>query len=69
MLSIVIVMIVILAIAGVVLAYVAYPHHGDALPAPARRIGEALAKATEAAPTIDRYDEVGLEHRREGLFE
>lgn len=53
MLPIVIMMIVILVLAGLVLAYVAFPHRGEELPA-APWLGEALSRAAEAAPTVDR---------------
>jgi hypothetical protein len=51
-LSIVVVMLLILVLAGLVVAYVAYPHRGAAMPA-APWLGEALARAVEAAPVID----------------
>lgn len=56
MLPIVVVMIVILGLAGLVLAYVAYPHRGQELPA-ASWLGEAMGRAAEAAPTLDRSAE------------
>jgi hypothetical protein len=48
----VIVMILILALAGLVVAYVAYPHRGQELPA-APWLGDAMARAAEAAPLIE----------------
>lgn len=51
MLPVVVVMFFILVLAGLVVAYVAYPHRGEAMPA-APWLGEAMARAVEAAPTI-----------------
>jgi hypothetical protein len=51
-LTIVLTMLLILVLAGLVVAYVAYPHRGEEMPA-APWLGEAMAKAVEAAPTID----------------
>jgi hypothetical protein len=55
-LSIVIVMIVILVLAGVVLAYAAWPSRGEEVPG-APWLGEALEKVAESAPLLD--DESG----------
>lgn len=52
MLSIVIVMIVILVLAGVVLAYAAWPARGEEVPG-APWLGEALEKVADAAPLLD----------------
>jgi hypothetical protein len=49
---VVVVMALILVLAGLVVAYVAYPHRGEEMPA-APWLGEAMAKAVEAAPTLD----------------
>jgi hypothetical protein len=46
-----VVMLVILAVAGLVVAFVAFPHRGQELPA-APWLGEAMARAAEAAPVI-----------------
>lgn len=51
MLAIVVVMIVILALAGLVLVYVAYPHRGEEMPS-APWLGEAMERTVGAAPTI-----------------
>jgi hypothetical protein len=51
-LTIVLVMSLIVVLAGLVVAYVAYPHRGEEMPA-APWLGEAMAKAVGAAPTID----------------
>jgi hypothetical protein len=48
----VVVMVLILALASLVVAYVAYPHRGEELPA-VPWLGEAMARAVEAAPTLD----------------
>lgn len=53
MLAIVIMMIVILVLAGLVLAYAAYPHRGQEMPK-ATWLGEVMGRAAEAAPTVDR---------------
>lgn len=42
-----------LAVAGLVVAYVAYPHRGEQMPK-APWLGEALARAVGKAPTLDR---------------
>lgn len=52
MLAIILTMLVIVVVAGLVLAYVAFPHRGEELPA-APWLGEAMARAVDAAPTID----------------
>lgn len=52
MLLIAIVMLVILAVCGVLVAYVAVPHRGEELPA-APWLGDAMAKAADVLPTID----------------
>lgn len=52
MVFIVVVMLAILLLAGLVVAYVAYPHRGEELPA-APWLGEAVAKAAEAVPVIE----------------
>lgn len=41
-----------LAISAVVVLYVAYPHRGEALPL-APWLGDAMAKAVDAAPVIE----------------
>jgi hypothetical protein len=50
--TIVVVMALILVLAGLVVVYVAYPHRGEEMPG-AAWLGEAMAKAAEAAPTLD----------------
>ncbi len=54
--AVVIVMAVILVIAGLVVAYVAFPHRGEAMPA-APWLGDAMAKAADAAPLLEDDDE------------
>jgi hypothetical protein len=49
---VIVVMILILALAGLVVAYVAYPHRGEELPA-APWLGDAMSRAAEAAPTLE----------------
>jgi len=55
-LFIVVVMIVILVLAALVLVYVAYPHRGEDVPA-APWLGEAMGRAADAAPMVDRDGE------------
>jgi hypothetical protein len=52
MLLLLIAMLMILAVAGVVVAYVAYPHRGEELPG-APRLGEALRRGVESMPTLE----------------
>jgi hypothetical protein len=51
-LTVVVVMVLILVVAGLVTAYVAYPHRGEQMPA-APWLGDAMARAAEAAPLIE----------------
>ena len=51
MLPIVITMIVIVALAAVIVAYVAFPHRGNDLPA-APWVGNALKRGVAAMPTL-----------------
>jgi hypothetical protein len=51
-LSIVLVMLVILAVAGAVVVYVAYPHRGEEVPH-TPWVGEAMRRGVQALPTID----------------
>jgi hypothetical protein len=50
--AIVIAMLVILAVAAVVVVYVAYPHRGEELPA-APWLGDAMSRAADAMPTVE----------------
>lgn len=52
MLAIVIAMLVIVSIAAVVVAYVAFPHRGEDLPG-APWLGDAMSKAVESLPTVE----------------
>ncbi len=45
-------MLVILVVAGLVVAFVAFPHRGEDIPG-AAWLGDGMAKAAEALPTID----------------
>ncbi len=56
MLSIVLVMAVILVVSVLVLTYAAFPHRGHDLPA-APWLGQAMAKAADAVPTIEGEDD------------
>lgn len=52
MLSIAIAMIVILAVCGLVVTYVAFPHRGEEVPG-APWLGEAMTKATDRLPLLE----------------
>lgn len=52
MFYIVVTMAVILVVCGVIVAYVAFPHRGEELPG-APWLGEAMAKAADAMPTLE----------------
>jgi hypothetical protein len=54
--AVVVVMVLILLVAGLVVVYVAYPHRGQEMPA-TPWLGDALAKAVDAAPVLDDEDE------------
>jgi len=45
-------MLVILAVAGLVVMFVAFPHRGEEIPG-AAWLGDGMAKAVDAMPTID----------------
>ncbi|MCU1538100.1 MAG: hypothetical protein JWP82_2451 [Humibacillus sp.] len=51
MLPIALVMLVIVVLAVLVVTYVAFPHRGQEVPA-APWLGDAMARAAEAAPTL-----------------
>ena len=52
MLVVIIVMAVILLVAGLVVAFVAYPHRGEELPG-VPWLGDAMSRAADAAPTLE----------------
>lgn len=52
MLSVVLAMLVILALAGAVVVYVAYPHRGEEVPH-TPWVGEAMRRGVDALPTLD----------------
>lgn len=52
MLFIVLAVLLSLAVAGLVVVYVAYPHRGEKVPY-APWLGEAMERAVDAAPVID----------------
>ena len=52
MLFIVIAMLSSLAVAGLVILYVAFPHRGEKIPA-LPWLGDALGRAADAAPVLD----------------
>ena len=57
MVAVIVVMVLILLVAGVVTAYVAYPHRGEEMPA-APWLGDAMAKAADAMPLLEDDEEV-----------
>ncbi len=60
MLVIILTMLATIVLAGLVLVYVAFPHRGEELPA-APWLGEAMAKAVDAAPTLDEDEDADEE--------
>ena len=52
---IVITMVVIVAVAGLVVAFVAFPHRGEEMPI-TPWLGEAMDRANGAMPTLDEED-------------
>lgn len=52
MLPILIAMLVIVAVAALVVTYVAFPHRGEEVPG-ASWLGDAMAKGVEALPTLE----------------
>lgn len=60
MLVIILTMLATIVLAGLVLVYVAFPHRGEELPA-APWLGEAMAKAADAAPTLDEDEDADEE--------
>jgi len=57
-LFIVIAMVVIVAVAGLVVAFVAFPHRGEELPG-VPWLGEAMSNAVDAMPTLDAEPDQG----------
>jgi len=55
-LLIAIAMLVILALAGLVLLYAAFPHRGETVPG-APWLGDAMERATDAAPLLEADEE------------
>ncbi len=60
MLVIVLFMLAIVALAALVVTYVAFPHRGQAVPN-APWLGQAMARATEATPTLATEGDPGHE--------
>lgn len=56
MIPVLVAMLVILALAGLVVLYVAYPHRGEDVPN-APWVGDALRKGVDALPTLDNQRE------------
>lgn len=64
MLSTVFVMLAILALAGLIAVYVAFPHRGEEVPH-TPWVGEALRKGVNALPTLDNQREWAREHQHQ----
>ena len=62
MLGIVLTMLLILALAGLVVLYVAFPHRGEEVPH-TPWVGEAMRKGVKALPTVDNQREREDEHQ------
>lgn len=56
MISILVTMLVILALAGLIVLYVAYPHRGEDVPN-APWVGDAMKRGVDALPTLDNQRE------------
>ena len=68
MLSIVISMVVIVALAGLVVTFVAFPHRGEDVPG-ASWLGDTMNRAVDVLPTLDNTsddDEAFTEAERRG---
>ena len=63
MVVVVVTMVLILAVAALVTAYVAFPHRGERLPA-LPWLGQAMARAADAAPVIEERDDEEFRLRR-----
>ncbi len=55
MVLVIVMMAVILALCGVIVAYVAFPHRGEELPV-APWFGDAMSRAADALPVLDEDD-------------
>lgn len=64
--TLVLAMLVILALAGLVVLYVAFPHRGEQMPA-AAWLGNVMRKGVDSAPTLDNTAEDGIEPPAEHL--
>ena len=62
MISVFVAMVVILALAGVIVLYVAYPRRGTDVPN-APWVGDALRKGVEALPTLDNQRDWEHQHQ------
>jgi hypothetical protein len=63
-LSILLTMILILALAGVIVLYVAFPHRGEDVPH-TPWVGEALRKGVNSLPTLDNQRAREREHQHQ----
>ena len=61
MLIVLFAMLVVLIVAGAVVAYVAYPYRGQQIPG-APWLGEAMERARDAMPTLDEDEQQLLHH-------
>jgi hypothetical protein len=64
LLSLVFIMLVILALAGVIVVYVAFPHRGEEVPH-TPWVGDALRKGVNLLPTLDNQRAWDREHQHQ----
>lgn len=64
MLSVLLTMFVILAIAGVIVVYVAFPHRGEEVPH-TPWVGDVLRKGVDSLPTLDNQRSREREHQHQ----
>lgn len=64
MLSLILTMLIILAIAGVIVVYVAFPHRGEDVPH-TPWLGDAMRKGVNSLPTLDNQRAWEREHQHQ----
>jgi len=57
MLAIVLMMLLVLAVSGAVVVYVAYPHRGEDIPL-VPQLGDAMRKGVDSLPTIGDHEDI-----------
>lgn len=55
MIAIVVTMFLVLAVSGVVVAYVAFPHRGEPLPV-VPQLGDAMRRGVDSLPTLEEHE-------------